>query len=132
MGTTKETRSVKCALHPNYAAKRPPTSTREGCVCTVVYESVNGSRSLLKPRTAADLFDALGDGSTTPMPPDEACKQLVELCKGNDKKGRTGPGRVSQGTAIKWLRDDYGWSGRGATALDSVCRRLGRTSYAKP
>lgn len=86
----------------------------------------------VKPRTAADLIAASVDGSMTPMPSADACAQLLELCRDNDSKSASGPGRFSREAAIKWLRDDYGWTGRGPTALDSVCRRLGRSSYAKP
>lgn len=85
----------------------------------------------VKPRSAADLLAALGDGARTPMPSNDACEQLLELCSANDVRGASGPGRLSREDAIKWLRDDYGWIGRGRDALDSVCRRLGRKSYAK-
>lgn len=86
----------------------------------------------VKPRSAADLIATCEVSAFTPMPSAAACEQLLELCASNDSKGASGPGRFSREAAVKWLRDDYGWVGRGPTALDSVCRRLGRSSYAKP
>jgi hypothetical protein len=86
----------------------------------------------LKKRSAADLLATVSETSTTPMPVKEACDELLKICKGNDLKGSRGPGRLSRDRVIEWLRKDYGWTGRGHDALDSVCRRLGRRSYTTP
>lgn len=34
--------SGTCAVHPNYAAKRPPTSTDPDCNCKAVYKKKHG------------------------------------------------------------------------------------------
>lgn len=80
-------------------------------------------------QTAAQLLAEVAETSTTPMPPKEACDELLKICKANDAKGARGPGRLSRDRVILWLREDYAWPARGHDALDSVCRRLGRKSY---
>lgn len=65
-----------------------------------------------------------------PMPSDDAVSALLQVLKHNDSQPRNN-GRVSRLAASEMLRDSYGWN-HGQSALESLCRRLGRTSWGKP
>lgn len=32
---------MKCKLHPKYKGIKPPTSTKEGCICSDIYFNIN-------------------------------------------------------------------------------------------
>lgn len=80
---------------------------------------------------AADLIAKKSAGHATPAPSGEALAELRKLCEYNDG-APSARDRVSMDQAIAMLRE-YGWTGQGRSALNTVCvTLLGRSSYGVP
>ena len=58
--------AVKCKLHPHYAAKRPPTSRKPGCVCALIWNEREAPAP--PPASPADAVIA----AATPQPREAA------------------------------------------------------------
>lgn len=83
-----------------------------------------------KPRTAAELIATKVVGrpdNTLPLPCAEALVQLAEMLTHNDSGAQP---HMSREDAIELLQG-YGWAGNSKQALDTLCKKIGRASFAK-
>lgn len=85
-----------------------------------------------KADPAAALIASTRHTGHAPDPSPEALEALRKVFAHNDALPVSGPcGRVSAHAAVTMLRESFGW-GHGESALDALCRRLGRRSWGKP
>lgn len=80
-----------------------------------------------KTQTAAELISATKTG--LPMPDAKTIAELKKILAHNDASGHLQ--RVSCDKTIAFLRA-RGWMGTARPALNSLCAKLGRTSFGTP